>query len=366
MSLHVSSNFLINFLIHKKWRLFRHVVMVILLAALFYPSIDIEALKKADIEDINLFITAMNKGAFSMFVIALVCIYLNLLFFTPLFLLKNKFGSFVISVSLMAVFYFLSENAVSYFFLQDVNKEIPIIITDLSLKGFIDSALIPLVFLGATSGYEVFKKWVFDNQKYSALKELKTREELTNLKNQINPHFLFNTLNNLHTLINVQPAKASAVVLGLSDVLRYQLYECASDRVLLKKDIEIVEQFLELEKIRRDNFQFSIQVQNDLAGITLPPFMFMGFVENAVKHSADNRGFSFISIDIKTTPHQILFNCKNSKPIMENVQHKGGIGLSNITRRLQILYNEQYELNINNQPNEFTVFLKLPLQINLV
>jgi hypothetical protein len=356
------SNFLINLIIHKKWRVFRHMLMVILLALLFYPSLDIEALKKANIDDITQFVTAMNRGAFCMFLISLICIYINLIFLTPTFLLKNKFGSFIVSISLLAVLYFLTENAVSYFFLKDVNKQIPIIITDLTLKGFIDSAFLPLVFLGATSGYEVFKKWIFDNQKYLALQELNTREELTNLKNQINPHFLFNTLNNLHTLINVHPAKASAVVLGLSDVLRYQLYESTGDKVLLKKDIEIMEQFLELEKIRRDNFQFSVQVENDLAGITVPPFIFMGFVENAVKHSADNKGFSFISIEIKTTLNQILFSCKNSKPAFDTMQYKGGIGLSNIKRRLQILYENEYLLHLEQLKNEFCVSLTLPLQ----
>ena len=108
-----------------------------------------------------------------------------------------------------------------------------------------------------------------------------------------------------------------------------------------------------------------MQVENDLAGITIPAFMFMGFVENAVKHSADNRGFSYISIHIKTNQNEILFNCKNSKPTFDNVEHKGGIGLNNIKRRLQILYENDYSLSIENVKNEFNVSLKLPMQNNI-
>jgi LytS/YehU family sensor histidine kinase len=193
------------------------------------------------------------------------------------------------------------------------------------------------------------------------MREAKIQEELTNLKNQINPHFLFNTLNNLNTLISTDAGKASAVVLGLSDVLRYQLYEANGDKVLLKKDIEIVRQFLELEKIRRDNFQFGITVEGTVGGVMIPPFIFINFVENAIKHSADNKGFSYISLDFTVANGYLNFNCNNSKPAMAVIKNTGGLGLQNIKRRLELMYANTFTLAINDEAKEFTINLKLPV-----
>ena len=185
--------------------------------------------------------------------------------------------------------------------------------------------------------------------------------ELINLRSQLNPHFLFNTLNNLNTLITVDSNKASAVVLGLSDVLRYQLYEADENKVLLKKDIEILRQFLELEKIRRDNFQFSIKTEGDIAAIFIPPFIFINFVENAIKHSVDNTGFSYISLDFNVAGSHLYFTCKNSKPSTIKVKVNGGLGLQNIKRRLELMYEDKFTLETKDDEKEFLIALALPL-----
>jgi sensor histidine kinase YesM len=355
------NNFLLDVLISKKWSIIRHVGMILFLALFFYPQIDLAPLKKIGIKDIGAAVYAIRVGSLMMYLFAMSLIYFNLLILTPVFLIKNKFGLYTIACFILAFVYYIIEYFFTTIFLKDFKEFIPT--SEFSFKGFVDSAFIPLVFLAASAGYKVFKKWIKDTALLAELKQVKVQEELNHLKNQINPHFLFNTLNNLNTLITVNPQKASSVVLGLSDVLRYQLYEATDDKVLLKKDIEILQQYLELEKIRRDNFKFSINIEGNINGILIPPFIFINFVENAIKHSVDNQGFSYIAIHFIETNGMISFNCKNSKPAIIKAKINGGLGLKNISRRLELIYGELVKLEVIDNTKEFYVDLKLPIKI---
>jgi Histidine kinase len=352
-------NVLLGFLVSKKWRIARHIAMIVALAAIFYPSLDIEVFKKLKIDNPDEVIKGIENSTVAVYFLSLTLLYVNLLLLIPGLLLKNKYVLYFFSCILLAFINFVAEYFISRFFLESVSKYTTVV--EFSLKGFIDSSFIPLIFLGATAGHQVFKKWIVDTRLLTEMREAKIQEELTNLKNQINPHFLFNTLNNLNTLISTDAAKASAVVLGLSDVLRYQLYEANGDKVLLKKDIEILRQFLELEKIRRDNFQFGITVEGTVSGVMIPPFIFINFVENAIKHSADNKGFSYISLDFTVANGYLNFNCKNSKPAMAVIKNTGGLGLQNIKRRLELMYANTFALAITEEAKEFTINLKLPV-----
>lgn len=354
-----SESILLDFLINKKWRVIRHILMLVILAINFYPNIDAAYLTKLNIENADLVIKGINNGTMVMFLMAVLLIYINLLMLIPELLLKNRYIHYFIACVVLAVFYFLGEYFILGYFIQNISEYIPDM--EFSLKSFIYSTFIPLIFLCSTAGYKIFKKWIVDNRLLAQMREAKIQEELTNLKNQIKPHFLFNTLNNLNTLISTDPAKASAVVLGLSDVLRYQLYEANGNEVLLKKDIDILNQYLELEKIRRDNFQFGITVDGDISGVMIPPFIFINFVENAIKHSADNKGFSYIVLNFSIVNGLLNFNCKNSKSEVAIIKDSGGLGLQNIKRRLELMYPVTFELDIKDEANEFSVNLKLPI-----
>jgi sensor histidine kinase YesM len=361
MENHISSeNFLLTFLISKKWRIFRHVTMVVVIMIDFYPELNLNNLKSLNVSNAELLVRGIKIGSAIMFAVSMVIIYLNLLFFIPRYLLRNKFVTYLVMCCMLALLFFFCEYAVTNHFLRPVSKYIDLV--DFSVKGFIDSTFIPIVFLCATAGYKIFKKWIIDAQLLAELKQSRIQDELQSLKNQINPHFLFNTLNNLNTLISSDSAKASAIVLGLSDVLRYQLYEANADKVLLKKDIEILRQYLELEKIRRDNFQFSLNMNSNVSGILIPPFIFINFVENAIKHSLDSKGFSYITIDFSIKEGFLYFTCKNSKPLTAALKKTGGLGLQNIKRRLELMYDGKYALDINEADRDYTIELKLPFQ----
>ena len=319
----------------------------------------IDFLKNAGESNPKELLNSLYLTFFLLFLDSLAIVYINLYFLIPKFLLRNKFVLYFVGCVALVVVNILLELCIP----DNILKYLPpeFLAKEGNFKSFVGSSILAFVFLIATAGYRIFKKWVYESKQLASIKEAKLKEELSKLKNQINPHFLFNTLNNLNTLITTNPGKASAVALGLSDVLRFYLYEADKDSVLLKKDIEILKQVLELEKIRRTDFQFALITNSNINGIIVPPFIFTNFVENAIKHSLSDNSFSYVNIAFSAEGDYLVFDCENSIPKYRTVNEYGGLGLKNIQRRLELIYGDDYNLEINETGNKFTVKLTLPL-----
>jgi LytS/YehU family sensor histidine kinase len=218
----------------------------------------------------------------------------------------------------------------------------------------------PLVFLASTTGYKIFKTWIIDQERFATLEKEQLKSELTELKNQVNPHFLFNTLNNLHVLIKTNPDKASDIVFGLSDVLRYQISDSQNDKVSLNKDIDIIEQYLELEKIRRDNLVIKITKEGVINNVMIPPLLFTNFIDNAIKHSL-SRDASWIQINFNVKDDFLYFEISNSKSVNKIQTENTGLGLVNVKKRLELLYGSSHSIEMNDEKLVFTVKVKLPI-----
>lgn len=199
----------------------------------------------------------------------------------------------------------------------------------------------------------------------SAQQELLQRKlelELQFLKSQSNPHFLFNTLNNIYSLARKNSDKTAEVVLKLSSLLRYMLYESARKSIEIDKEIQIIHDYIELEKLRYDErleviFENSVDQPHE----KIAPLILLPFVENAFKHGASESRFqSYIRIELLLKKQQLFFEVKNSKEINDDTQQTVKIGLNNIRRQLELLYPE-HQLIIEDQPKEFTVQLKINL-----
>ena len=157
--------------------------------------------------------------------------------------------------------------------------------------------------------------------------------------------------------------EAVHVLSKLKDLLKYQLKDSTSETVYLADDIRFLTDYLNMEKIRRDNFDFIISTEGETAHITVPPLLFIPFVENAVKHNNDNRKLSYVHLYFKTKEEQLIFICINSKPAEQKEKPvDGGIGLANISRRLQLLYDTDCSLQINETDITYTVNLRLKLK----
>lgn len=356
-----AENFLLSFFIDKNWRIVRHAALILLTAASMYPSsnLTVDFLKNAGEENPVEVLNSLYLTFFLLFIDSLAIVYINLYLLIPKLLLRNKYILYFVGCVVLVIVNILLELCIPAKIIKYLPPEF--LAREGNFKSFLGSSILAFVFLIATAGYRIFKKWVHESKQLASIKEAKLKEELSKLKNQINPHFLFNTLNNLNTLITTNAGKASAVVLGLSDVLRFYLYEADKDKVLLKKDTEVLKQVLELEKIRRDDFQFALNTNNNINGIMVPPFIFTNFVENAIKHSISDHSFSFVNIGFSIEGNYLVFDCENSIPQHKTVNKYGGLGLKNIQRRLELIYGDDYSLAIDETGNSFTVKLKLPL-----
>lgn len=200
-----------------------------------------------------------------------------------------------------------------------------------------------------------------NQQKYLKLNEQKKTAELTALKHQLNPHFLFNTLNNLYALALKKSEKTPEVIEKLSDILDYMLYRTSDTFVSLEKEIDLIENYLSLEKIRygkRVQISFKKSIEQD---VKIAPLLLLTFIENAFKHGvAEELDKASIIISITTQSNHIIFNIKNSKPkAATQTKNEECIGLVNVKKQLELLYLNHHSLEINNTKDFYTVNLKL-------
>ena len=186
--------------------------------------------------------------------------------------------------------------------------------------------------------------------------------ELKLLKSQINPHFLFNSLNNIYTLAGIDSNKTQKSIINLSDMLRYVLYECDQETVLLKKEIEYIENYLKLFALKSSKtYPISTEFNISNNSITIAPMLLIPFIENALKHSnIESFNGSFINIKINADANEINFEVENSLPKTNFTKDEvGGIGLENVKKRLAILYPEKHQLIVSENENSFYVKLNL-------
>jgi len=198
--------------------------------------------------------------------------------------------------------------------------------------------------------------------KLLAMKEEALRAELALLKNQINPHFFFNTLNNLYGLAIVQSEKTPELILRLSDLMRFTIYEGKKDHVLLRDEIAYLQSYLDVQRIRskldKVDVKFEIDVNDDLIGV--PPLLFIMLVENAIKHGVDSlTANAFIHIALTCDSKTLCFQVRNNFEATPG--RRPGIGLANLKRRLELLYPQrhQFRTEIENETYEAEVVLTL-------
>lgn len=207
---------------------------------------------------------------------------------------------------------------------------------------------------------------VFFFIRYAQHKELEQKDmviqnrqsELSFLRSQINPHFLFNSLHNIYSLMYQNAAGAQEAILGLSDLLRYMLYD-ASEKVPLQKEVDYITRYIALQRIRFDHpIHASMHITGDTAVLQLPPLLLIPFVENAFKHGDFSGEAEGVAIAIHAGPRNIYFHCINKKGHGLK-DAAGGIGLQNVQRRLELLYPGKHSLKIDDTDHHFTINLEL-------
>ncbi len=218
---------------------------------------------------------------------------------------------------------------------------------------------------GIASAIKLMKYWYMKEQRNLQLQKENVATQLQVLKAQVHPHFLFNTLNNIYSYAQNFSPVTPKLVMGLSDMLRYMLYECNKPLVPLSKEIKMLHDYCSLEKVRYDK-HLSLQVNTPVLNdeLQIAPLLLLPFVENCFKHGASNLlEDAWVSITITTEGEQLKMKLINSKPPAKNNYSgkTGGLGISNVKKRLQLLYEDRYDLQVTDEDEIFIVTLQLQL-----
>jgi len=272
-------------------------------------------------------------------------IYLNMYLLVPHLLIKGRTLAYLLALPILIICI-----AIGISLLQettiDNQENNPSFLASISIL-----AAFSLFMMGLTT-IQLFKYRLENIRKISDLENATTTIELKNLQNQINPHFLFNMLNSANIMAGEDTSKSSYILSKLNDLLRYQVENGERETVRLKDDIEFIGDYLELEKMRRDRFTYTIIAEGN-TDIAVPPLLFIPFVENAVKHNPEND--SYLNIVFRVTGNEIYFECRNPKAILTQSKKEGGIGLINIKRRLDLLFEDRYSLEIKDEKEVYTI-----------
>jgi two-component sensor histidine kinase len=232
------------------------------------------------------------------------------------------------------------------------------------IMAFADNFIICILLVGAGTTIKLMTKWLSEEKLRKDAEKEHLKTNLALLKHQVSPHFFMNTLNNIHTLIEMDTEKAQDAVERLSTLMRYLLYDSAQNTIELKKEIEFIHSFISLMQLRHsDEVEVTVLIPNQIPDIKIPPMLFISLLENAFKHGVSYPNKSYIYFEIQIHENSLGCIIKNSKhkAVVNQFDEYSGIGLENIKKSLDLLYAQEYKLHISDKENEFEVNLTIPV-----
>lgn len=303
-------------------------------------------------------------------IIYILIFYINFFLLIPWLLFKGKKLQFyLILVALVVSLYFVNESVNRHVFVneqQQLNKVFDRAARDMKppkhpWKFDIYNYLFTTVLVsGFSIGLRMNGRYMENEKKRKELEKEKLSSELALLKNQISPHFFFNTLNNIYSLTEINTKDAQDAILKLSKMMRYLLYESEKEDTMLSSEIDFLKNYIELMKLRlNDKVSLNVALPAKFKDTKFPPLMFISFVENAFKHGVSYREPSFIDIELIVGHEKINFVCKNSLVSKTENDAGSGIGLENIRKRLNLLFPGKHRLYINQSDKAFEVELEI-------
>jgi len=296
----------------------------------------------------------------------LIVVYLTAYFLVPRYLLKQRIALFLLLFMVSVLVFLLVERAAYYYVVFPFIYE-----SEISDMPFFYFPAFFGMFLGTYSfvflfcGVRLFRGWLQDKQHQLELEGQSMRSELKLLRSQINPHFIFNTLNNIDSLVYKDQDRASDAIVRLSEIMRYMLYESNTDQVPLTKEIYYLESMINLIRLRlKDPAFIQFNLEGDPAGKYIPPMLLVPFVENAYKHGRKTGPCPGIIINLRIKEETYQFEVLNQyDPKYQGPKDTiGGIGLTNVARRLALLFPDKHNFYINNTPPTYQIFIEIPVQ----
>lgn len=299
--------------------------------------------------------------------VKMLVVYLTIYLLIPRLFLLGKYWTFFLSVALLLLLGGFLQRTVIYYVLYPLIYPGELHGAFINTYWIIKNTLTIFTVTLLASAVKITKYWYQDHEKAKALREEKLAAELKFLKAQIHPHFLFNTLNNLYSLTLKQSSDAPEVVLRLSGLMNYMLYDASAAQVPLSREIETIHNYISLERIRYgSSLEVFFEVEGDLEGVEIAPMLLLPFIENSFKHGvSDEVDQKWIAATLELRGDYLLFKVENSRTQKANdhrpLEYTGGIGLRNVRRRLDLLYPDRYELKILDEEDSYLVILKIML-----
>jgi len=232
------------------------------------------------------------------------------------------------------------------------------------LGTILNNLITALLIIGSSTAIELEYKWRSEQKLRKDVEKEQLKTNLALLRHQVSPHFFMNTLNNIHSLIEMDTEKAQDAIERLSTLMRYLLYDSAQNTIELRKEIEFINSFVSLMQLRHsDEVKIKIQIPDQIPDIKIPPMLFISLLENAFKHGVSYPLKSYIYLEMQIHENSLVCNIKNSKhkTVANQFDEYSGIGLANIQKSLNLLYEKDYTLEISDKEQEFEVNLTIPL-----
>ncbi|CAL2088642.1 Histidine kinase [Tenacibaculum sp. 190524A05c] len=293
------------------------------------------------------------------FPIHIVLVYINIYYFIPKFLVKKQYKTYILCLFLSLGLVYIIRTGLIYFLVTEniwpeasgnqkaftFNHIVAVIIGELYVVALVTTIKLTVV-------------WINQRKYVEELSKVNLQTELKFLRMQIQPHFFFNTLNSLYSLTLDKSDEAPEVVLKLSNIMEYVIYEAKENKVKLSKEINLIQDYIDLQKIRHSNsVDIQLEIKGDLENAEIPPLVLLSFIENSFKHGKKDGDF-YIHIYIKRKKDgAIFFSVENNYVCFTPEKKLNGVGNNNVKRRLDLLYGENYNLNIIKDKAKFKVEL---------
>lgn len=302
------------------------------------------------------------------FPLHILLVYVNIYFLVPKFILAKKYKRYILYLFFLLSLLYVVRTGLNYLLVtKNIWPEAYGAQEAFTFNHVVAVLIGELYVLALATVIKLTFDWVYERNRVEKLKKVQLRTELNFLKSQIQPHFFFNTLNNLYALTLEKSDVAPSVVLKLSDIMQYVLYDVKEPLVRLFDAIKYIQNYLDLERLRYgDRIISNTNIIGKIEDIKIPPLLLLPFIENCFKHGAKNTDKIEIDITFENIENKWLnFKVENNfqeanESKKSNVKH--GIGIQNVTRRLELLFKDNFELKNSINNNKYCIQLKIPIQ----
>jgi sensor histidine kinase YesM len=298
------------------------------------------------------------------FPLHILIVYYNIYYLFPYFILKKKYYKFFVYFILSLTFLYLLRTGLNYLLVsENIWPEADGIQNAFTFNHVVAVILGEIYVIAFASSIKLIFDWIYENNRVESLQAIQLKTELQFLKAQIQPHFFFNTLNNLYALTLEKSKQAPEVVLKLSEIMEYILYDAKELEIKLVKEINYIQNYIDLERLRfGDKIDLQINTQGDIETQNVPPLLFLPFIENCFKHGSIENNNLNIRIKFQVTETNLLkFSVVNNYNQFTQKKKVHGIGNKNVLRRLELLYEDRFTFNSRVEKQQYIVELSIQL-----